>query len=135
MKVDFIIVGHAKYPEGIKSVLEFVVGIEENVYTYNIDENNEINSLKTKLETHFNNDNAKVIIADIPGGSPHQKAMELAMNNKKQQVIVFGGLSTSAIIDTSIKALLLSPSDFETLKNNCKANFDNIASFTTYYSN
>ncbi|EFF41518.1 PTS sugar transporter subunit IIA [Mycoplasmopsis alligatoris] len=133
MPVELILIGHAQYPNGLKSVLEFVVGLEDNVYAYNIDENKEIDELKKELETHINNDKIKLIIADIPGGSPHQKAMELAINSDNENVMIFAGLGTSMIIDLAIKALLLNPSSYQALKESCQAVYENVASFSTFY--
>lgn len=135
METEIIIIGHSLYPKGIKGIIEFIVGLEDNVYTYHIDNNNGIEELKDNLSKHMENNKTTIIFADIPGGSPHQKSVELSLNNKDKKVIIFAGVGTSFIIDIVVKSMLVKTSTFEDLKNLCQSSWEIISSFSTKHSN
>lgn len=135
MQSEIIILGHANYPIGIKSVLEFVVGLEDNIYTYNLDDDNSLEQLENNLSKHINNQKVKIIFCDIPGGSPHQKAVELARKNASDTIITFAGVGTSFIIDVAVKALIVKIDSFTKLKSEVEKIYQDLARYSTYHKN
>lgn len=108
MKSKIIIIGHAGFPNGIKSSLEFICGFEQGVESYHIDDDNHESTLKEKLSSELQDQSKLIIIfADLPGGSPHQMAVQMINEKKLANAIVIAGAGFSFIMDLAMKALLI----------------------------
>ncbi|HEY8361312.1 MAG TPA: PTS sugar transporter subunit IIA [Tissierellaceae bacterium] len=95
-----IIMGHGNYATGLKSSIELITGIVDNVYAIDFVENDSDITLKHKIKEIFDKHpkSSILIVCDIVGGTPFKVAAEFVINSDKD-VVLIGGCNLSGILE------------------------------------
>ncbi|APJ38123.1 hypothetical protein [Mycoplasmopsis pullorum] len=130
MKYRVLIIGHAEFPQGVRSFLEFVGGFEEGIQHFFINDEHPTNELREKLEAYFADDTPTLVFADLPGGSPHITIVDYLSTAQKKNVLVYAGLSVALMLDLTFKALIFGANDHAEMVEYCKEKFENLNRFS-----
>lgn len=100
------IVGHGNFPEGVLSALSLLIGENENVVAYNLNDERTHEVLEQDV-TALLKDNEKVIIfADLTGGAPHQISARIMLENKfSENQYVISGINLGLVVELTMKFL------------------------------
>lgn len=102
---QLLIIGHSDFPKGIKGFLNFF-GIPNNKITiYHLDNQNNQDILLHNLQKFYAKNKHVITFADLPGGSPHKVAMEIALDLKEDNHYLVAGASPAAILEIAVKIL------------------------------
>lgn len=118
---QIIVIGHGSYPDGVRSNLEMVVGVPENMHFVNFSmgmERAELEQLVSDFVTSVQDDDI-LFCADLPGATPFQiSALKTAENPEHYCTVV--GLNNMAYMemamDSDESAAVLAARALETTK-------------------
>ncbi|EIV99419.1 PTS sugar transporter subunit IIA [Thermoanaerobacter siderophilus] len=126
-----IITGHGSYATGLKSSIELIAGVNNELYAVDFRENDSDLSLKYKikkiLEKHT--DLPILIVCDIVGGTPFKVAAEFAVSGDKKIELV-AGCNLSALLEIVLQKDKLSISELANLA--VKTTKNSVLNFTQY---
>ncbi|MDF2944550.1 MAG: system fructose subfamily component [Herbinix sp.] len=101
--IRVVVIGHGGYAEGIKQNLEMIVGLSETMYFIDLTKEDDLDSLKTKVEhllQDFNEDEV-LFACDLLGASPFRVAAEICVNHPGKYYTVVG-LNTMALLELTM---------------------------------
>lgn len=107
------IVGHGNFPSGVLSAASLLVGKNENIYNFDLDENETHEGFEKKLKALLDNNDRVVVLADLTGGAPHQIAARLILEAGKMNQYVISGVNLALVVDLSMKCCICEVSDDE----------------------
>lgn len=89
---DIIVIGHGRYPEGIRTNLEMVVGVPENMHFINFSVGQDRVDLEQNLDTLIASleDRDILFCCDLPGATPFQVAALRAVDAPGHRAVVIG---------------------------------------------
>jgi PTS system N-acetylgalactosamine-specific IIA component len=93
--VGIIIAGHGNFATGFKSVIDLVMGNQENVEAVDFLESHSTEDLKNNLKVAMGNMDVDgyLFFTDIPGGSPFKKSVELSLEHSNIEIIAGSNIS------------------------------------------
>lgn len=99
-----LIIGHGKYPAGILSAMELIMGKNDHVKILELSEELTHEKFEGKL-VEFLKENPQVLIfADLTGGAPQQIAARVVLENQfSKEHFVISGMPISMITDLTMK--------------------------------
>ena len=101
-----VIVGNEQYPDGVLSVLDKLIGKNENIIAINSSDDHTHMQLEKDLTAILQKNDQVLIFADLNGGATHQVAAKVIFDNhfsNKQTVISEAPLGL--IVELSMKFL------------------------------
>lgn len=103
-----VIIGNGRYPEGVLSALDLLIGKNENIIAINSNDDHKHEQLEKELTEILQKNDQALIFADLNGGAPHQTAAKVIFDNNfsnKQTVIAEAPLGL--IVELSMKFLYM----------------------------
>lgn len=97
---QIIVIGHGGFPEGVRTNLEMVIGVPENMHFLNFSLGMERGELEEKLDEMIASMGEEEILfcTDLPGATPFQvAAIRTAMNPEKYRTVI--GLNNMAYME------------------------------------
>lgn len=90
---------HGNFAIGCKHSLEMIAGELANVHVVSVQMEDHVDDVSMKIEGFINGfpNDAKIIVTDIPGGSPTQAAFKYIASEK--QVFVLTGLNLGLLLE------------------------------------
>ncbi|WP_432408105.1 PTS galactosamine/N-acetylgalactosamine transporter subunit IIA [Wukongibacter sp. M2B1] len=87
--IGIIVSGHGGFATGLKSVIELVVGNQENFEVVDFLESHSTENLKNNLKLAMDKMDVEgyIFFTDIPGGSPFKQSVELSLEHGNSEVI------------------------------------------------
>lgn len=100
---EIIIIGHGSYPEGVRSNLEMVIGVPENMHFLNFSLGMERAELESRLDQLLEGfaDREVLFCADLPGATPFQVAA-LRTAAKPERYCTVVGLNNMAFMEMAM---------------------------------
>lgn len=99
MSFEIAVVGHGDFPNGIASALKLLIGTNEHLTLFNLNEQTTHQKFTENMHKFLEENDDVVVFADMMGGAPHQiTAKEILEINKPNQYIV-GSAPLSLILD------------------------------------
>lgn len=122
-KNTIIITGHGRYAEGIKSFLKEVAGDIQNTEFVDFHSDISVDTLKETFKriAEENKGSGLLFIADIIGGTPFNKAVEISAGNPNISVVAGcnpGSILEACLIKDEVDLEELSSSAVENTKSN-----------------
>lgn len=108
-----VIVGHGNFPSGVLSAASLLVGKNENMCNFDLDENETHEGFEKKLKELLDNNDRVVVLADLTGGAPHQIAARLILEAGKMNQYVISGVNLALVVDLAMKCCIGEISDDE----------------------
>lgn len=89
--IPIIVTGHGEFASALEKTMEYVIGVQEDIYFINFNNGMGNNELEIKMKDIIKKTNTDEIIflADIAGGTPFSTAVLLSQNMPQSRV--FGG--------------------------------------------
>lgn len=102
-----IISGHGRFADGIKSVIELVVGKTEGIEYVNFTEDKSTDDLRKDLKAAVKKLACEdyLFFTDLAGGSPFKTAVEISLEGEKAEVIA--GTNIPMLMEIIFKVDLL----------------------------
>lgn len=101
MEANIIVIGHGIYPSAILGSVRMITGIEKNLYSVELHEDDDIDTFENKLK-NIVNDLSKmskiVIFADLLGGSPANSALKIY--GKNENIDIYVGVNLPLVISS-----------------------------------
>lgn len=104
--VEIVVVGHGTYPQGIRTNLEMVVGVPENMHFVNFTPDMSREDLEQNLDALLETLAGKPVLfcVDLPGATPFQVcALRTAAEAKSRRTVV--GINNMAYMEMAMDAL------------------------------
>lgn len=104
--VEIIVVGHGTYPQGIRTNLEMVVGVPENMHFVNFTPDMSREDLEQNLDALLETLAGKPVLfcVDLPGATPFQVcALRTAAEAESRRAVV--GINNMAYMEMAMDAL------------------------------
>lgn len=95
-----LLLTHGAFAEGIKTSAELIAGTCDNITTMCIDENDAPQMVSDRIREYLNqlpNEDVKLILTDIPGGSTTQGALPFTSDEKN--IYVMTGLNLGLLLE------------------------------------
>lgn len=104
--VEIMVVGHGTYPQGIRTNLEMVAGVPENMHFVNFTPDMSREDLEKNLDALLETLAGKPVLfcVDLPGATPFQVcALRTAAEAKSRRTVV--GINNMAYMEMAMDAL------------------------------
>lgn len=101
-----VLVGHGNFPSGVISSVSLLVGKNENICGFDLDENETHDGLENKLRDLLNNNEKVIVLADLTGGAPHQIAARLILESGKINQYIVSGVNLALVVDLAMKCCI-----------------------------
>ena len=101
-----VVVGHGNFPSGVLSSVSLLVGKNENIHGFDLDQNETHEGLENKLRELLNNNEKVVVLADLTGGAPHQIAARLILESGKMNQYIVSGVNLALVVDLAMKCCI-----------------------------
>lgn len=101
-----VVVGHGNFPSGVLSSVSLLVGKNENIYGFDLDENETHEGLENKLRELLNINEEVIVLADLTGGAPHQIAARLILESRKMNQYIVSGVNLALVVDLAMKCCI-----------------------------
>lgn len=108
-----VVVGHGNFPSGVLSAVSLLVGKNENILSFDLDENETHEGFEKKLKELLDNNDKVVVLADLTGGAPHQIAARLVLESRKMNQYIISGINLALVVDLAMKCCFGEVSDDE----------------------
>ena len=108
-----VVVGHGNFPSGVLSSVSILVGKNENICGFDLDENETHEGFEKKLKELLDNNDKVVVLADLTGGAPHQIAARLILESGKMNQYIISGVNLALVVDLAMKCCIGEVSDDE----------------------
>ncbi|CZQ95920.1 PTS sugar transporter subunit IIA [Trichococcus collinsii] len=100
------IVGHGNFPEGVLSALSLLIGENENVVAYNLNDERTHEVLEQDVTALLKDNEQVIIFADLTGGAPHQISARVMLENKfSENQYVISGINLGLVVELTMKFL------------------------------
>lgn len=95
---------HGNFAIGCKHSLELIAGEQSNVHVISVQMEDHVDDISGKIEEFIHDypNDSKIIVTDIPGGSPTQAAFKYIATDK--QVFVLTGLNLGLLLELVLSA-------------------------------
>ncbi|AIG43686.1 PTS N-acetylgalactosamine transporter subunit IIA [Streptococcus suis 6407] len=103
MKV--IVVAHGQFASGILTSLKLIAGEVENIEAIDFSEGMSAQELKARIKSAILGEREVLILTDLLGGTPFKVSVELATEQKEQNVVVLSGLNLAMILEANFSRL------------------------------
>ena len=98
-----VIVGHGNFPSGVLSSVSLLVGKNENICGFDLDENETHEGFEKKLKELLDNNDKVIVLADLTGGAPHQISARLILESGKMNQYIISGINLALVVDLAMK--------------------------------
>ena len=109
----FVVVGHGNFPSGVLSAVSLLVGKNENICSFDLDEKETHEGFENKLKELLDSNDKVIVLADLTGGAPHQIAARLILESGNMNQYVISGVNLALVIDLAMKCCIGEVSDDE----------------------
>ncbi|HEM5029810.1 PTS N-acetylgalactosamine transporter subunit IIA [Streptococcus sp. 2020WUSS084] len=103
--IKVIVVAHGQFASGILTSLKLIAGEVENIEAIDFSEGMSAQELKARIKAAILDEREVLILTDLLGGTPFKVSVELAAEQKEQNVIVLSGLNLAMILEANFSRL------------------------------
>lgn len=113
MKV--LVTGHGSYASGIKSLVEILIGKNENIIAIDYSEDKDFISFEKEIKDIVEENNELLVFADITGGAPFQAASRIILASDSEDRFIVSGVSVTCMLDILMNTIVID--NFSDLRN------------------
>lgn len=103
--IKVIVVAHGQFASGILTSLKLIAGEVENIEAIDFSEGMSAQELKARIKSAILAEREVLILTDLLGGTPFKVSVELATEQKEQNVVVLSGLNLAMILEANFSRL------------------------------
>ncbi|MBS0727532.1 PTS sugar transporter subunit IIA [Streptococcus suis] len=103
--IKVIVVAHGQFASGIPTSLKLIAGEVENIEAIDFSEGMSAQELKARIKSAILGEREVLILTDLLGGTPFKVSVELATEQKEQNVVVLSGLNLAMILEANFSRL------------------------------
>ncbi|MFZ7339163.1 PTS N-acetylgalactosamine transporter subunit IIA [Streptococcus suis] len=103
--IKVIVVAHGQFASGILTSLKLIAGEVENIEAIDFSEGMSAQELKARIKSAILGEREVLILTDLLGGTPFKVSVELAKEQKEQNVVVLSGLNLAMILEANFSRL------------------------------
>ncbi|HEM5199955.1 TPA: PTS sugar transporter subunit IIA [Streptococcus suis] len=103
--IKVIVVAHGQFASGILTSLKLIAGEVENIEAIDFSEGMSAQELKARIKAAILGEREVLILTDLLGGTPFKVSVELAAEQKEQNVVVLSGLNLAMILEANFSRL------------------------------
>ncbi|HEL1669469.1 TPA: PTS sugar transporter subunit IIA [Streptococcus suis 2651] len=103
--IKVIVVAHGQFASGILTSLKLIAGEVENIEAIDFSEGMSAQELKARIKSAILGEREVLILTDLLGGTPFKVSVELATEQKEQNVVVLSGLNLAMILEANFLRL------------------------------
>ncbi|WP_074412862.1 PTS sugar transporter subunit IIA [Streptococcus suis] len=103
--IKVIVVAHGQFAGGILTSLKLIAGEVENIEAIDFSEGMSAQELKARIKSAILGEREVLILTDLLGGTPFKVSVELATEQKEQNVVVLSGLNLAMILEANFSRL------------------------------
>lgn len=103
--IKVIVVAHGQFASGILTSLKLIAGEVENIEAIDFSEEMSAQELKARIKSAILGEREVLILTDLLGGTPFKVSVELAAEQKEQNVVVLSGLNLAMILEANFSRL------------------------------
>ncbi|MFX3948717.1 PTS sugar transporter subunit IIA [Streptococcus suis] len=103
--IKVIVVAHGQFSSGILTSLKLIAGEVENIEAIDFSEGMSAQELKARIKAAILGEREVLILTDLLGGTPFKVSVELATEQKEQNVVVLSGLNLAMILEANFSRL------------------------------
>ncbi|ASW49470.2 PTS sugar transporter subunit IIA [Streptococcus suis] len=103
--IKVIVVAHGQFASGILTSLKLIAGEVENIEAIDFSEGMSAQELKARIKSAILGEREVLILTDLLGGTPFKVSVELAAEQKEQNVVVLSGLNLAMILEANFSRL------------------------------
>ncbi|HFU3704930.1 TPA: PTS N-acetylgalactosamine transporter subunit IIA [Streptococcus suis] len=103
--IKVIVVAHGQFASGILTSLKLIAGEVENIEAIDFSEGMSVQELKARIKAAILGEREVLILTDLLGGTPFKVSVELAAEQKEQNVVVLSGLNLAMILEANFSRL------------------------------
>ncbi|MFX4021566.1 PTS N-acetylgalactosamine transporter subunit IIA [Streptococcus suis] len=103
--IKVIVVAHGQFASGILTSLKLIAGEVENIEAIDFSEGMSAQELKARIKAAILGEREVLILTDLLGGTPFKVSVELAAEQKEQNVVVLSGLNLALILEANFSRL------------------------------
>lgn len=103
--IKVIVVAHGQFASGILTSLKLIAGEVENIEAIDFSEGMSAQELKARIKSAILGKREVLILTDLLGGTPFKVSVELATEQKEQNVVVLSGLNLAMILEANFSRL------------------------------
>ncbi|CYW93679.1 TPA: PTS sugar transporter subunit IIA [Streptococcus suis] len=103
--IKVIVVAHGQFASGILTSLKLIAGEVENIEAIDFSEGMSAQELKARIKAAILDEREVLILTDLLGGTPFKVSVELAAEQKEQNVVVLSGLNLAMILEANFSRL------------------------------
>ncbi|CYV47381.1 PTS sugar transporter subunit IIA [Streptococcus suis] len=103
--IKVIVVAHGQFASGILTSLKLIAGEVENIEAIDFSEGVSAQELKARIKSAILGEREVLILTDLLGGTPFKVSVELAAEQKEQNVVVLSGLNLAMILEANFSRL------------------------------
>ncbi|BCK43139.1 PTS N-acetylgalactosamine transporter subunit IIA [Streptococcus suis] len=103
--IKVIVVAHGQFASGILTSLKLIAGELENIEAIDFSEGMSAQELKARIKSAILGEREVLILTDLLGGTPFKVSVELAAEQKEQNVVVLSGLNLTMILEANFSRL------------------------------
>ncbi|HEM5682762.1 TPA: PTS N-acetylgalactosamine transporter subunit IIA [Streptococcus suis] len=104
--IKVIVVAHGQFASGILTSLKLIAGEVENIEAIDFSEGMSAQELKARIKSAILGEREVLILTDLLGGTPFKVSVELAAEQKEQNVVVLSGLNLAMILEANFSRLI-----------------------------
>ncbi|WP_105120952.1 PTS sugar transporter subunit IIA [Streptococcus suis] len=104
--IKVIVVAHGQFASGILTSLKLIAGEVENIEAIDFSEGMSAQELKARIKSAILGEREVLILTDLLGGTPFKVSVELATEQKEQNVVVLSGLNLAMILEANFSRLI-----------------------------
>ena len=105
MNYEIVIVGHGRYPDGVLSALQLLIGTTEGIKAFNLDEQTTHEKFEKQLTELLSEHERVLVFADMTGGAPHQIVSRLVLEGNRPHQYVISSAPLNLMLDLYAKSL------------------------------
>ncbi|MCG9862825.1 PTS sugar transporter subunit IIA [Streptococcus suis] len=103
--IKVIVVAHGQFASGILTSLKLIAGEVENIEAIDFSEGMSAQELKARIKSAILGEREVLILTDLLGGTSFKVSVELATEQKEQNVVVLSGLNLAMILEANFSRL------------------------------
>ncbi|HEM2654943.1 TPA: PTS sugar transporter subunit IIA [Streptococcus suis] len=103
--IKVIVVAHGQFASGILTSLKLIAGEVENIEAIDFSEGMSAQELKARIKSAILGEREVLMLTDLLGGTPFKVSVELATEQKEQNVVVLSGLNLAMILEANFSRL------------------------------
>ncbi|WP_449454880.1 PTS sugar transporter subunit IIA [Streptococcus suis] len=103
--IKVIVVAHGQFASGILTSLKLIAGEVENIEAIDFSEGMSAQEVKARIKAAILGEREVLILTDLLGGTPFKVSVELATEQKEQNVVVLSGLNLAMILEANFSRL------------------------------